>query len=405
MVSYIGNNIKPKGVGLIPSRKVIEGGYRTIIGNGSGLFNNLIYLNPYLLNHTCNLSDRTILYDGVYTTGIAANDPAIRNVNIAGLGVIPCLQIEEASENLFLYSDDSDNAAWVKTRLSSSSNKLIPSVDNDTHLMDQAISFDGSSYYTIKVVAGEDEYDGVRIELPAGQFVGNPSCDFDLSTGTAGTPTDCTAYIRAAESGRYECTITALSDAAGSGNANIYVLNGGSASYAGDTSSGIQFARAQIEAKQWATSHIITTSSSEVRPPVECFWDAADVPNWVFSGDFKQIYIPYLNYTDMIFLYLLNPLFSASSYARLGGSPKYYEIRDITTGLCCRHINIVFTKYDILTILSKYNIPSVGISGADSGDGETAGTAWVWNSSNLQLGHYNGITYHCNGLLSPPIKL
>lgn len=40
MVSYIGNNIKPKGVGLIPPKKVIDGGYRTIIGNGSGLFSN-----------------------------------------------------------------------------------------------------------------------------------------------------------------------------------------------------------------------------------------------------------------------------------------------------------------------------------------------------------------------------
>ena len=38
MVSHIGNNIRPKGVGLIPPKKVIDGGYRTIIGNGSGLF-------------------------------------------------------------------------------------------------------------------------------------------------------------------------------------------------------------------------------------------------------------------------------------------------------------------------------------------------------------------------------
>jgi len=38
VVSYIGNNIRPKGVGLIPPSKVIDGGYRTIIGNGSGLF-------------------------------------------------------------------------------------------------------------------------------------------------------------------------------------------------------------------------------------------------------------------------------------------------------------------------------------------------------------------------------
>jgi len=38
MVSFIGNNIRPKGIGLIPPSKVIDGGYKTIIGNGSGLF-------------------------------------------------------------------------------------------------------------------------------------------------------------------------------------------------------------------------------------------------------------------------------------------------------------------------------------------------------------------------------
>lgn len=304
--------------------------------------------------------------------------------------------IEDADTNLFTKSDNADHADWVKDsgRLTSSSNKLIPSTDNDTHLMHQDISFAGGSQkYTLTVVVKKDEYDGLRLELPDGQFVGTPVCDFDLDAGTAGTPTDCTASIEEAESDRLKCEITAVSDSAGSGSANIYVLNSGSASYAGDGSSGIQFYRADIIARGYSTSHIITDTAATQRVATDAYWPEADVKDWVYNGKWKFYFIPEYSSDELADnRFFFNPTFSAAAYIRLA-STKKFQIRDSATGLCAQSDALTWARGDIFEVTFDYpgSAMIVKINGIEQGVTFTA--QWIWTAGNLIFGAYSSSGY------------
>jgi len=102
MVDIIGNSFD--GLGIIPSSKMIKGGYRTIIGNGSGLFRQVLSFDKLTFARN---SVEYILYNGVLTKQASVNTPATRDI-----GGRVFMQSEPAETQGVGYSDRLDNSWW-----------------------------------------------------------------------------------------------------------------------------------------------------------------------------------------------------------------------------------------------------------------------------------------------------
>lgn len=220
-------------------------------------------------------------YTGKVRTA-AVNEPRFDHKpdTLASLGLL----IEGSSTNLVLYSEELDNAAWTKTRLSITANattapdgaatadKLVEDATaSNTHLISVAPTVSVSTVHTISVFAKA----GTRtaFDLVVGQGATYTARNFNLTTGLtevnksgmndAGT-TD--SSMVALPNGWYRCTVTMnLTQASAVGVAQIVLTNGANASYSGDGVSYLYIWGAQVEAGEFATSYIKTTSAQATR--------------------------------------------------------------------------------------------------------------------------------------------
>ena len=135
-----------------------------------------------------------------------------------GGGGCPSLLLEKQSTNLVTYSEDFDNAAWLKLGSSVSANiaispdgtqnadKIVEDSGSSGHTIYQAISVTSGSPYTFSVFAKAAERTKLWMDFFAGANVGV----FDLSNGTVITTggTGLTASIENYGNGWYRCIIT-----------------------------------------------------------------------------------------------------------------------------------------------------------------------------------------------------
>lgn len=188
------------------------------------------------------------------------------------------LLVEPQRTNLAKYSDDFSNATWAKTRATITSNattapdgtltadKLILSVDNNTHFIQQPGITVTAQIYSATVYAKKAEYDTVRILL-ANYWSPTPSVIFNLTTKSIVSTASATAKITELKDGWFKLYITATINAIAGGNAyfSIYGGNNGTISLAGDGTSGLYLWGAQLEAGSNATSYIPTSASITTR--------------------------------------------------------------------------------------------------------------------------------------------
>jgi hypothetical protein len=224
---------------------------------------------PSLYKTSIVYSERPLSTDGEFTFTRASN---ATRVGPDGL-------IEKVRTNTFLYSEDFSDAAWVKERISVSSNvttapdgtstadKIVENTDNNSHRVRQNANSTQNVEYTLSCYLKASERTKARIV--AGGL--NASADFDLSTGVIiGSPTLCTASITNVGSGWYRCAITYTQTSATSAVQLhlVATLNAaGDFVYTGDGTSGIFVWGAMLETGV-LTDYIPTTTTAVSVGPV-----------------------------------------------------------------------------------------------------------------------------------------
>ncbi len=216
------------------------------------------------------------------------------------------LLIEESRTNLLKYSEQFDNALWGKgggmsvvpdAAVSpdglSTAEKLIPPAGgtfvNGIYAGQNVTKSAVAMQYTVSCYAKAGEYNKIRVfACGANTSTARAYCDFVLSTGIAYTPnqgtagfSDCTASIVPAGNGWYRCSITVTSDTHTAISAYFYAADTGVAT--GDGASGIYIWGAQLEAGDFPTSYIPTTSAQATRAA-----DVAQMTGANFSSWYRQ---------------------------------------------------------------------------------------------------------------------
>lgn len=173
--------------------------------------------------------------------------------------------------NLLKYSEQLDNAAWIKVNAGIASDaitapdgvltadKLIESAVNSTHFVYQKPTTVAGSYtLSVFIKAGERFLARLRAQ-ENGLFVGDGV--FDLSNGTV-RPGSSSGQISPVGNGWYRCSITITSSGSATFEGQLWVMdNGGAVTYLGDGVSGLYPWGFDIEAGQ-ITSYIPTVSAS-----------------------------------------------------------------------------------------------------------------------------------------------
>lgn len=202
------------------------------------------------------------------TGELASNSSGVLRHNYAPVtGEYMGWQIEEARTNLALYSEQFDNAAWTKTRLTisadaivapdglTSADKIVEDTSTNTHIMIQNITTVSATAYEHSIYAKAGERSKFRLRMSGGTRI-----TVDLAAGTAsgGTITDVgNGWYRI--SGNETETDT-------SGYIQIEMQDdSGNVSYTGDGTSGFYIWGAQLEAGSFITSYIKTTSAAATR--------------------------------------------------------------------------------------------------------------------------------------------
>jgi hypothetical protein len=197
------------------------------------------------------------------------------------------LLMEASRTNLWLRSQEASDAQWVKLRSSVSANTVAApdgtttadTIVEDgsaaaTHLMRQDLNVTSGTTYTATFwvkAAGRTQV--------SFQFGSENACFafeaglFTLSgAGTAATlsGSPLATSIQAFPNGWYRCRVSATAAATALAGLRVFLAEGGTTTYNGDSASGVYFWGAQFEAGAFPSSYIPTTTASVARTADSC---------------------------------------------------------------------------------------------------------------------------------------
>ena len=201
-----------------------------------------------------------------------------------GGGGCPSLLLEKQSTNFVSYSEQFDNASWIKLNGSVTANtsispdgtqnadSFIPNTTSGIHAL-------RSNLFTQSATASHSWFvkaNGyTKIAVRESELVGNYAT-FNLSTGTL-ISTNQTGSIQNLGNGWYRCTLVDTTTGANA-QTSIVVLPDSYTSgdpivvnWSGDGTKGVFAWGAQVEISSYPTSYIPTTSSSATRVADACF--------------------------------------------------------------------------------------------------------------------------------------
>ena len=214
---------------------------------------------------------------------VASNVPRL---DYSGGATCPRLLLEPQRTNLVSYSEQFENAFWLKGNSSTISANATTSPDGtlsaDKHVSANSTAAFALGWVNASVVSGTVYTFSVYLKRSEVRFVqlrnninGNLFCNFDLELGVAGTPSaGLTASISNAGSGWYRCAITATSGVTGTVG---FLTNMGNAItdtvapfYAGNGVNGYFAWGAQLEVGSFVSSYIPTTTAAVTRLADAC---------------------------------------------------------------------------------------------------------------------------------------
>jgi len=180
--------------------------------------------------------------------------------------------LEPQRTNLVTYSEDFNDASWIKTDSSVTSgflslngtlnaDKLIPNTDNTpNHYIRKTVSISNLTDYSYSFFAKKGEYNFVSTYLSA--LGGAYSWDLENGVVIFGS----NAFIENYGNGWYRCGLNATSSST-SLSYRIYAnkYSDRNISFQGDGTSGVYIWGAQLEESSYPTSYIKTTSAAVTR--------------------------------------------------------------------------------------------------------------------------------------------
>lgn len=242
------------------------------------------------------------------------------------------LLIEEQRTNLLTYSEQLDNAAWTKIRVTVATNattapdgtltadKLVEDTTaSTTHgIATSSFSAVSGTPYTFSVYLRASDTRRLQVVFISAAFGTNIRATFNVVAGTVVT-NGGTATITPIGAGFYRCAFTATATATVTTNISLSLANADTADlaaaiYTGDGTSGIYIWGAQLEAGSFPTSYIKTEASQVTRAA-----DNASMLGENFSSWYRQ------DEGTFVVGWRRNYTFTG---AEGGGAPRVFTISD-----------------------------------------------------------------------------
>ena len=234
-------------------------------------------------------------------TSAAINGPRFNHVYNGSSWVSKGLLVEEQRTNLHLYSQQFDNAAWLKFDSTVSANfaaapdssitadKVIPNTANAAHGLynNSAISISSGANYTTSIYAKASGYNFIFVvgNVNASSTLGGVCVNLTDGSQSNGGASGTYSVTNVGNGWwRISCSLTSVGT---NGYFEIYPRStaGNNASFAGNGTDGVLIWGAQIEAGSFPTSYIPTTTAAVTRSADVCqitggdftsFWNASE---------------------------------------------------------------------------------------------------------------------------------